>query len=58
MLGIDWQGVKNFADARKRARKAAQVLAKATDEKPEVVLVAHGLLNRYIEQNLKDMECF
>ncbi|MFD1185845.1 histidine phosphatase family protein [Pontibacter rugosus] len=55
MLGIDRQGAESFADARKRARKAAQVLAKATDEKPEVVLVAHGLLNRYIEQNLKDM---
>ncbi|GEO05481.1 phosphoglycerate mutase [Adhaeribacter aerolatus] len=55
MLGIDRQGAESFADARKRARKAAQVLAEASDKKPEVVLVAHGLLNRYIQQSLKDM---
>ncbi|MFD2515556.1 histidine phosphatase family protein, partial [Pontibacter locisalis] len=55
MLGIDRQGIETFADAKERARKAAQQLASATEENPKAVLVAHGFLNRYIKQDLEKM---
>ncbi|AMM52766.1 alpha-ribazole phosphatase [Rufibacter sp. DG15C] len=52
-LSIDRQGAESFADARLRARKAASILDEATEEKSNVALVAHGLLNRYIQENLE-----
>ncbi|WP_162056342.1 histidine phosphatase family protein [Pontibacter pamirensis] len=55
MLGVDRNGIESFADARERARKTARQLAEASEEKPKVVLVAHGFLNRYVKQNLEDM---
>ncbi|PRY11960.1 broad specificity phosphatase PhoE [Pontibacter ummariensis] len=55
ILGIDRQGIESFADAKDRARKAAQTLADATEENPKAVLVAHGFLNRYIKDNLEEM---
>lgn len=55
MLGIGHHGIESFADAKKRARKAAELLVKATEEKPKVVLVAHGFLNRYIREDLEEM---
>lgn len=55
ILGVDRNGIESFADARERARKTAEQLAEASEEKPKVVLVAHGFLNRYVKQNLKDM---
>lgn len=55
ILGVDRQGVESFADAKERARKAAQKLASATEENPKAVLVAHGFLNRYIKQDLEEM---
>ncbi|WP_347156995.1 phosphoglycerate mutase family protein [Pontibacter chitinilyticus] len=55
MLGIDSHGIESFAAARKRARKAAVLLAKATEEKPKVILVAHGFLNRYIKEDLQKL---
>lgn len=55
MLGIDRNGIESFADARKRARSAADKLAEASEENAKVVLVAHGFLNRYVKQNLEEM---
>ncbi|QCR25265.1 alpha-ribazole phosphatase (plasmid) [Pontibacter sp. SGAir0037] len=55
VLGIDRQGAESFADARRRAQEAAQILVSASADKPKVALVAHGLLNRYIQENLEDM---
>lgn len=55
LLGIDGNGIESFADARKRAHKAAQLLANATEEKSKVVLVAHGFLNRFIKEDLEKM---
>lgn len=55
MMGIDRQGAESFSDARQRARDAAQVLSNASDSNSKVALVAHGLLNRYIKENLEDM---
>ncbi|MCC9137441.1 phosphoglycerate mutase family protein [Pontibacter silvestris] len=55
ILGIKGKGVESFADAKKRAKKAANLLDRATEEKPKVVLVAHGFLNRYIKKNLENM---
>ncbi|MBC3538347.1 histidine phosphatase family protein [Rufibacter sediminis] len=55
VLGIDRQGAESFAEARKRAKAAARTLADASEEKTNVALVAHGLLNRYIQENLEKM---
>ena len=54
-LGIDRQGAESFSDARQRAQDAAQTLSNASDSNSKVALVAHGLLNRYIKENLEDM---
>ena len=53
MLGVDREGIESFAEARERARKAAQLLEEASEENPKVILVAHGFLNRYIKKNLE-----
>lgn len=53
MLGVDREGIESFAEARERARKAAQLLTEASEENPKVILVAHGFLNRYIKKNLE-----
>lgn len=55
MLGIDREGIESFSEARERARRAAQILAEASEQNPKVVLVAHGFLNRYIKKNLEKM---
>lgn len=55
MLGLGDHGIESFAEAKKRAHNAAELLAEATEEKPKVVLVAHGFLNRYIKEDLEDM---
>ncbi|WP_161891222.1 histidine phosphatase family protein [Pontibacter russatus] len=55
MLGLGEQDIETFAEAKARAEKAAELLAEATEEKPKVVLVAHGFLNRYIKQDLEEM---
>ncbi|GAA4316538.1 histidine phosphatase family protein [Nibribacter koreensis] len=54
VMGIDRQGAESFSDARKRAQLAAYTLAGATEENPNIALVAHGLLNRYIQENLEE----
>lgn len=53
MLGLDREGIESFSEARERARKAAAVLAEATDENQKAVLVAHGFLNRFIKKSLE-----
>jgi len=55
MLGLGRHGIESFGEAKKRAYKAAELLAKATEEKQKVVLVAHGFLNRYIKEDLEKM---
>ncbi len=54
VMGIDRQGAESFSDARKRAQLAADTLAGATEENPNVALVGHGLLNRYVQENLEE----
>lgn len=55
MLGLKNKEIESFSDAKKRAKKAAKLLDKASEEKPKVVLVAHGFLNRYIRKDLEDL---
>ncbi len=55
LLGLDKSGVESFAAAKNRARKAAKTLADASEDNSKVVLVAHGFLNRYIQQDLEEM---
>lgn len=54
MLGLDREGIESFSDARERARKAAKLLDRASQENQKVVLVAHGFLNRFIKNSLED----
>lgn len=53
MLSGKQEGIESFSEARKRARKAAKQLDKASEENPKVLLTAHGMVNRYIKRNLK-----
>ncbi|MCC9165634.1 histidine phosphatase family protein [Pontibacter harenae] len=55
MLGLGRGEIESFADAKNRAQKAAELIADATEERPKVVLVAHGFLNRYIKEELQGM---
>ncbi|TPE45837.1 histidine phosphatase family protein [Pontibacter mangrovi] len=55
MLGGAPDGIESFAEAKARARKAAESLAAATEKNPKAVLVAHGFLNRYIKKDLEEM---
>ena len=55
ILGAEKEGIESFADAKARARKAAESLVNATEEDPKAVLVAHGFLNRYVKKNLEEM---
>jgi hypothetical protein len=49
------KGIESFSDAKKRALKAANILADASKTNPKVLLTAHGMLNTYIKKNLKKM---
>lgn len=55
MLGGKQKGIESFSDAKKRARRAAEMLTAASENNPKVLLTAHGMLNRYIKKNLKKM---
>ncbi|MDX5348364.1 MAG: histidine phosphatase family protein, partial [Hymenobacteraceae bacterium] len=49
LLGFNSKGIETFKEARKRAKQAAQVLIKEAQQEGVAVLVAHGLLNKYLE---------
>ena len=55
VLGFESEGVESFAEAKTRARKAAERLDDATEDNSKAVLVAHGFLNRYIREDLEKM---
>lgn len=54
LLGINLEGVESFAEARARARKAAATLDSVSVENDKIVLVAHGLFNRFVRRYLKN----
>lgn len=53
MLGLNSRGIENFRQARERAFRCAETLARATETESTVILVAHGFLNAFIRQGLK-----
>lgn len=56
MLGLGKNnGIESFRDAKKRAKRSAQILADASETNQKVLLTGHGFLNRYIKKNLKKM---
>lgn len=44
---------ESLADTRKRARQAAERLVRLAEEHRNILLVGHGLMNRFIAQELK-----
>lgn len=54
-LGLNSKGIETFKRARARAREAAQLLTEDAVANQTTVLVAHGLLNRFIRSALRDM---
>jgi broad specificity phosphatase PhoE len=54
-LGWNDNGIESFQDARQRARNNARFLDEKTRSNPHVILVAHGLHNRYVLKYLKKM---
>ncbi|CAA9223515.1 MAG: hypothetical protein AVDCRST_MAG95-648 [uncultured Adhaeribacter sp.] len=55
LLGLNHQGIETFKQARVRARRCAERLAREAEKENKVVLVAHGFLNAFIRRALKQM---
>lgn len=51
--GLNNRDIEKFKEARSRARECAEFLAKRAATEGTVVLVAHGLLNRFIRRYLR-----
>ncbi len=54
-LGLNSKGIETFKDAKRRARKCAELLVEDASANGTTVLVAHGLLNSFIRWELKRM---
>ncbi|UZR95394.1 histidine phosphatase family protein [Chondrinema litorale] len=52
-LGLNDKGIENFKEARKRAKSNAEFLAEEADKEQLVIVVAHGLHNKYVAKYLK-----
>lgn len=55
MLGFNDKGIETYKEARQRARGNARFLAEHTAQTHLIVVVAHGMLNRYMAKYLKKM---
>ena len=55
LLGMNDLGIESFRQARTRARENAAFLARRAVQDNQVVLVAHGLHNRYVKKYLKNL---
>lgn len=53
MLGLNDNGIENFKEARKRARGNAEFLTEKAEQDEMVIVVAHGLHNKYVGKYLK-----
>lgn len=53
LMGLNSQGIETYRQARQRARQAAETLINYAAEEQNTVLVAHGMLNLFIKQFLK-----
>ncbi|MCC9166193.1 histidine phosphatase family protein [Pontibacter harenae] len=54
-LGFNSKDIETFKQARQRAKAGAVILAAEATENKVAVLVAHGLLNKFIERELRKM---
>jgi len=54
-LGFNSKGIETFKEAKQRARTCAGKLAEDAAKNGTTVLVAHGLLNNFIQRELKRM---
>lgn len=54
-LGFNSKGIETYREAKLRARQCAEILAADASKTGTTVLVAHGLLNRFIRMELKQM---
>jgi broad specificity phosphatase PhoE len=52
-LGGNDQNIESFREAKERAKQASERLTESAMKETKVVLVAHGLLNRYLIKKLK-----
>lgn len=55
-LGLNDKGIESFKEARKRAKENAKFLAKVSDKEELVIVVAHGLHNKYVAKYLRKMD--
>ena len=55
LMGLNDKGIESFREARSRARENANVLADKTTGEEQVILLAHGLHNRYVKKYLKKL---
>lgn len=55
MLGLNDKDIETFKQARARARENARYLSEQAKAENIVILVAHGLHNRYVEKYLKKL---
>jgi broad specificity phosphatase PhoE len=53
MMGFNDQGIESFGEAKSRAGRAAAFLDEKALSNEQVLLFAHGFLNRYIKKYLK-----
>ena len=53
MIGLHSSTVASFQSEKSRAKSVSELLDKAARENKKVILVAHGLLNKYIVRYLK-----
>lgn len=54
-LGLNSKDIESFKEAKRRARKCAEILEEDANQNATTVLVAHGLLNNFILWELKKM---
>lgn len=52
-MGMNKGGIERFSEAKKRARLASSLLEQDAAKQGKTLLVAHGLLNRYLVKSLQ-----
>ena len=53
MMGLNDKNIESFRQAKKRAKSNAEILEKHANQKRMVILVAHGLHNKYLKKYLR-----
>ncbi len=53
MMGLNDKNIESFRQAKKRAKSNAEILEKHANQRGMVILVAHGLHNKYIKKYLR-----